>query len=52
MLPTPLLCALSSSLPVKDWPSRFLSNRSRSERSGEATLRAERTTEMGLEVAA
>lgn len=52
MLPILLLCTLSSSLPVKEWPSRSLPNKSRSKNSGEVTLREERTTEMGIEVAA
>lgn len=52
MLPIPLLCTLSSFLPVKEWPSRFLPNKSRSESDGELTLREGRTAEMGIEVAA
>lgn len=52
MLPVPLLCMLSSSLPVKEWPSRVLPNKSRRESSSEITLREESTTEMGIEVAA
>lgn len=39
MLSVLLLCTLSSSLPVKEWPSRFLPNKSRSESSGEVTER-------------
>lgn len=41
MLPIPFLCSLSSCLPVKVWPSKFISNISRSESTGEITLREE-----------